>query len=158
MRCPLGKNWKFKKKATMKKHLWVSLLFFSTHVSNSSEVEQMAVNHLVVGSIPTWGGISRNFFRVFFFFLLFSSFFVYEKGRNRDFEVYGMQPSGKASEFGSDIQRFESFHPSKYVHRKNTFMSRQLSWQSKGLKILVSAVQICLQTNPIFFPQFSNWT
>ena len=25
-------------------------------ISNSSEVEQMAVNHRVVGSNPTWGG------------------------------------------------------------------------------------------------------
>ena len=37
--------------------LSISLLCFS----NSSVVEQMAVNHLVVGSNPTWGGYMATY-------------------------------------------------------------------------------------------------
>lgn len=45
---------------------FLSVSFFLTGVSNSSEVERMAVNHLVVGSIPTWRDPdSDSFFHVF---------------------------------------------------------------------------------------------
>ena len=47
--------------------------------SSSSAVEQMAVNHWVVGSIPTWGVAKKKDVYVVFFNFFHSTFFKCSK-------------------------------------------------------------------------------